>query len=161
MPVGMVMAFTGTSAPPGWLLCDGTQVSRTQYADLFAMMEGHGTGDGAYTFHLPNYVGRFHRMIDNAGALDFDVVNRTAMAPGGNAYANLWSVQTNEAVGHNHTIGGSDKGTWDVFSTSGMRGIGGTVAGGYHSNNANVGFNSSGGSESRPENASVIYCIKY
>lgn len=36
MPVGMISPYAGISAPTGWLLCDGSQVSRTTYAALFA-----------------------------------------------------------------------------------------------------------------------------
>ena len=51
---GMVMAFAGTSAPSGWLKCDGSAISRTTYAKLFAAIgTTYGTGDGSTTFNLP------------------------------------------------------------------------------------------------------------
>ncbi|MFQ6744812.1 MAG: phage tail protein [Alphaproteobacteria bacterium] len=51
---GMVMAFAGTTAPTGWLKCDGSAISRTTYADLFeAIGTKYGTGDGSTTFNLP------------------------------------------------------------------------------------------------------------
>ena len=49
--------FTAT-APTGWLLCDGSAVSRTTYADLFAVIgQTYGAGDGT-TFNLPDFRGR-------------------------------------------------------------------------------------------------------
>lgn len=51
---GMVMAFAGTSAPSGWLKCDGSAISRTTYASLFAAIgTKYGTGNGSTTFNLP------------------------------------------------------------------------------------------------------------
>jgi microcystin-dependent protein len=57
---GTVIAFAGKTVPPGWLVCDGRNVDRTMYADLFAAVGvTYGVGDGVTTFGLPNYVGRF------------------------------------------------------------------------------------------------------
>lgn len=58
-PAGMVSQFAGAAAPTGWLLCDGTAISRTTYANLFAAIgTNYGTGDGSTTFNLPNLQGR-------------------------------------------------------------------------------------------------------
>jgi microcystin-dependent protein len=44
-----------TVAPPGYLLCDGSEVSRTTYSDLFAVIGVYfGVGDNSTTFNLPN-----------------------------------------------------------------------------------------------------------
>lgn len=57
--VGTIIMHTGTSAPGGYLMCDGTAVSRTTYADLFAAIgTTYGSGDGATTFNLPDLRGR-------------------------------------------------------------------------------------------------------
>ena len=59
VPVGVQIPFTGTTIPSGYLLCDGRAVSRTTYADLFAVIgTTYGTGDGSTTFNLPNMTGR-------------------------------------------------------------------------------------------------------
>lgn len=58
--VGAVVAFAGSTSPTGWLLCDGSAVSRTDYAALFAVIgTTYGTGDGSTTFNLPNLVDKF------------------------------------------------------------------------------------------------------
>lgn len=55
MATGMVAAFAGTTAPEGWLICDGSAISRTDYADLFAQIGStYGDGDGSTTFNLPD-----------------------------------------------------------------------------------------------------------
>jgi len=58
-PTGsMTMWSTGT-APTGWLLCDGAAVSRTTYADLFAVISTtYGVGNGSTTFNVPNLENR-------------------------------------------------------------------------------------------------------
>lgn len=54
-PTGAVMAFAGAAAPAGWLLADGSAVSRTTYAALFAVVgTQHGAGDGSTTFNVPD-----------------------------------------------------------------------------------------------------------
>jgi microcystin-dependent protein len=54
-PVGMLSPYGGTSAPSGWLLCDGSAVSRTTYSDLFGVIgTTYGVGDGSTTFNLPD-----------------------------------------------------------------------------------------------------------
>ena len=58
-PVGVVSTFGGATAPTGWLLCDGTAISRTTYSDLFTVISTtYGVGDGTTTFNLPNLNGR-------------------------------------------------------------------------------------------------------
>ena len=54
-PIGAILAFGGSSAPAGWLLCQGQAVSRTTYAALFAAIgTAYGAGDGSTTFNLPD-----------------------------------------------------------------------------------------------------------
>lgn len=54
VPTGSVTAFAGTSAPTGWLKCDGSAISRTTYSELFNVIgTTYGAGDGSTTFNLP------------------------------------------------------------------------------------------------------------
>lgn len=60
IPIGVVQAFAGNTVPNGWLLCDGSAVSRTDYAELYAVIgDIYGAGDGSTTFNLPNLVDKF------------------------------------------------------------------------------------------------------
>ena len=57
---GMIFAFAGNSIPSGFLLCDGSKVSRTTYKKLFNVIgTTYGAGDGSTTFILPNLIDRF------------------------------------------------------------------------------------------------------
>ena len=59
VPTGTVLAFAGSSAPSGFLLCDGRAVSRTTYTSLFSVIgTTYGSGDGSTTFNLPDMRGR-------------------------------------------------------------------------------------------------------
>lgn len=59
-PIGAISAFGGTTAPNGWLLCQGQAISRTDYAELFAVIgTAFGNGDGVNTFNLPDPRDRF------------------------------------------------------------------------------------------------------
>jgi len=54
-PVGSMQMFAGASTPDGFLLCNGSAINRTTYADLFAIIgENYGVGDGSTTFNLPD-----------------------------------------------------------------------------------------------------------
>lgn len=55
VPIGTIIPFAGNSVPQGYLLCDGSAISRTDYASLFAVIGTiYGAGDGNSTFNLPN-----------------------------------------------------------------------------------------------------------
>ena len=59
VPSGALMMWSTASAPSGWLICNGTAISRTTYAALFAVIgTTFGVGDGSSTFNLPNYNNR-------------------------------------------------------------------------------------------------------
>ena len=59
LPTGAVIPYAALAAPAGYLVCDGSAVSRTTYAALFTLLgTTFGTGDGSTTFNLPDYRGR-------------------------------------------------------------------------------------------------------
>jgi microcystin-dependent protein len=68
MPTGSIIPFGGLSAPSGFLLCYGQQISRTTYATLFGVINTtYGTGDGSSTFNLPDLRGRVVAGQDDMG----------------------------------------------------------------------------------------------
>ena len=68
--VGAVVAFAGRVTPQGWLLCDGSAVSRTTYAKLFSVIgTTYGSGNGSTTFNLPNLVDKFVEGSATAGTV--------------------------------------------------------------------------------------------
>ena len=59
-PIGAIAPFAGTTTPQNWLLCDGREVSRETYSELFAVIgTTWGAGDGSTSFNLPNLSNRF------------------------------------------------------------------------------------------------------
>jgi microcystin-dependent protein len=121
IPRGLVSPFAGTTAPSGWLFCDGSAVSRSTYNALFvAIGTAHGSGDGSTTFNLPDYRGRFLRGVDGGVARDPDRTTRTAMNSGGATGDAVGSVQgqatktpnsafsTSNPGNHRHFVGASD-----------------------------------------------------
>src|SRR4029077_6654555 len=106
VPIGTVVDFAGANAPTGWFLCQGQQLDRTTFADLFAIIgTTYGTG-GANTFALPDCRGRFVAALDagvgrigdpayNAG------LNGNVMGSAGGRHVNVMSV--NEMPAHGHT----------------------------------------------------------
>lgn len=68
-PTGSIIAFAGNTLPDGYLLCDGSQVSRTTYKELFDVIgTTYGEGDGSTTFTLPNLIDRFLEGSSTAGS---------------------------------------------------------------------------------------------
>jgi len=76
VPVGTILPFAGSTSPSAFLLCSGTAVSRTTYADLFAVTgTAYGVGDGSTTFNLPNLQGRVP--VGKSTDTEFDVLGET------------------------------------------------------------------------------------
>lgn len=95
IPSGVVNPYAGASAPTGWLLCDGSAVSRSTYSALFAVLgTTYGTGDGSTTFNVPNMKGRVPVGLDSTQT-EFDVRGET----GG---AKTHTLSTTEMPSHTH-----------------------------------------------------------
>lgn len=142
--VGMVITYAANTAPTGWLECDGSAVSRTTYAALFAALgTAWGVGDGSTTFNLPDLRGEFVRGWDHGKGTD-----------SGRTFA---SHQSDAFKDHTHTLspdyvkysGGSQG-----LLGSGSQGDGGGVTGTVSSPN-------NGGTETRPRNFALMYVIKF
>lgn len=101
-PTGTVVAFAGSTAPAGWLLCDGgsTGVLRTTYSALFAVIgTTYGAGDGSTTFNVPDLRGRVATGKDNMGGT---TASRVTTAISGVDGLTLGAVGGNQSL-HGHT----------------------------------------------------------
>ena len=77
IPVGSGKIWFTDTAPTGWLLCDGSAVSRSTYAALFAVIgTTYGSGDGSTTFNLPSLKGKVPVGKD-AAQTEFDTLGET------------------------------------------------------------------------------------
>lgn len=135
---GMVMPYAGSSAPSGWLLAYGQDVSRTTYSALFsAIGTTYGSGDGSTTFTLPDLRGRVvagqddmgstsaNRLTNQSGGLNGDTLGAT----GGSETHTLTEAQL---PAHSHSLGtngrvqvGNDNGT--AYSGKWVSGSGSTI----------------------------------
>ena len=96
LPIGTIVDFAGIIAPTGWLICDGSAISRTTYADLLVTIGTiYGEGDGSTTFNLPNCEGLVTVGIKNDDA-DFNEIGKK----GGEKTHTL---TINEMPAHNHS----------------------------------------------------------
>ncbi len=137
LPPGMVMYFANSTAPGGWLECNGAAISRITYADLFdAIGIVYGSGDGVTTFNIPDLRGEFIRAWD-AGR-------------GGDPSRAIGSSQADEIKSDLHTY--QQTTTGNVF-------VGQDTAGNFARTTVNT--SSTGGTETRPRNVAMMACIKF
>lgn len=141
---GLVNYFAGVAPPSGWLVCDGTAVSRATYANLFAQISTiYGAGDGSTTFNLPDLRGEFIRCNDEGRGVD--------------SGRNVGSYQAYATGPHTHTINGYVSSALFLYRAGGGNpGVGIPYSGASAS-----AIQNNAGSETRPRNVSLLACIKY
>lgn len=77
LPIGAIVSYASATAPTGWLVCDGQAISRTTYANLFAVISTqYGAGDGSTTFNVPNLKGKVVVGLDESDA-DFNTLGNS------------------------------------------------------------------------------------
>jgi len=114
LPVGVIQAYAGSSAPNDWLFCDGSAVSRTTYADLFtAIGESYGAGDGSTTFNLPDLRGRVPVGKDDMGGNAANTILTNGDTLGNSGGEETHILTESEMPSHSHAIGG------DIYSSGG------------------------------------------
>lgn len=136
IPTGAAVPFFGSSAPTGFLICDGSAVSRTTFATLFGVLgTSWGVGNGTTTFNLPDARGKVLAGIDSVSQLLPS--NRALGNSGGVATSTL---TTGNLPDHAHSV--SDPGhAHGVFDPSHAHGLGGS----FHSLTAGGSLVISGG----------------
>ena len=130
-PAGIIWEYGGSSAPTGWLLCDGSAVSRTTYAALFAVLgTAYGSGDGSTTFNVPDKRGKFGIGVDGTytrGSTGGAVSGTTSTAGSHNhtGLSGSTTLTTAQIPAHNHSV--TDPGHVHAIRTGGDSGYGGGV----------------------------------
>jgi len=157
-PAGSIIMFGGATAPEGWLICDGSAVSRTTQANLFtAIGTAFGSGDGSTTFNLPNMRGQFPRGLNTTGS-------------GNDPNRTLGTTQAQATAVNGMSI--SDPGHTHSFTTRNQDGSESNIARSASSSNgvASVTVNSattrisfsssSSDNETRPTNVALNFIIR-
>ena len=141
-PPSAIGLFARSSAPSGWLACNGAAVSRTSYAALFAAIgTTFGAGDGSTTFNLPDLRGEFLRGWDAGRGTD-----------SGRALGS-WQGQDIQSHTHQTVVGQAAGG-----SNNGLYSSGDDYTGTLRSY---VDTLATGGAETRPRNVALLACIKF
>jgi microcystin-dependent protein len=195
VPPGTVMAYAGpidesNDPPPGWLLCDGQGLRKTEFPEIFGaigVVHGNGTklcSQGDCDFNVPDYRGRFLRGVARGEDRDPDRSGRIAPAPGGSVGDRVGSVQGHEFFGHRHNAGSlvarlGGRHRHDTYATAMNVGTGAPEDYRVTNNTSNNTFQGitsyhdghtheitgevkeDGGAETRPTNAYVNWIIKY
>jgi microcystin-dependent protein len=100
LPPGSIQMFAASTPPTGWLLCDGSAVSRTTYARLFAAIgTTWGVGDGSSTFNLPDLQGRTPVGVGAGSGL----TSRALADTGGAEAHTTTAAHTHTGPSHTHT----------------------------------------------------------
>jgi len=114
VPAGSMMAYGGVEAPTGWLVCDGTEVRKSDFNELWLAIS-HNFKDaslvsdnGVNYFTLPDFRGRFALGLDNMGGPSANrVTNIAADAIGGNAGSEANAIATDNLPEHEHDLEGA------------------------------------------------------
>lgn len=166
-PAGQVATYAMNSCPTGWIPADGSAVSRSTYSILFSNIgTTWGIGNGSTTFNVPDLRGVFVRGTGT---------NATGSSTGA-AGPSVGSYVTDTYLNHTHTATSTDSGhihqnNINTATGSGAGG-GGIFLGPYTSSafptvsgtaniTTTVATSTTGGTETKPKNYGVLYCIKF
>jgi microcystin-dependent protein len=149
-PTGSIIMWPLNNPPENYLICDGSAVSRSTYSSLFAILgTAYGTGNGSTTFNLPDYRGQFLRGWANTSSTDPNRATRTNRGDG-TIGDNVGTKQGYEIQSHNHN--------YSTLARTYPAPLGDYFPAWYSS--TSVSTANTGGSETRPTNIYINYCIK-
>lgn len=164
VPPGAVLPFAMAVTPSGWLAANGAAVSRTTYAALFAAIGTlYGIGDGSTTFNLPDLRGYFVRgQGTNANGTASGLFGQK-QGDDFKGHSHTGSTSTNGSHSHSYSAPNSYQQDTTNSPANGKRATSNanlnTGAAGDHSHTLTI--NSTGGTETRPANIALLYCIKF
>jgi microcystin-dependent protein len=158
--IGAVQAFAHSTPIDGWQVCNGQELSREDFANLFAVIGTiYGDGDGSTTFNLPDYRGQFLRGQDSGAGIDPDAADRTDRGDGtlgdqvGTKQEHMYGEHNHTSPPHDHSLNqstgvstGANTG-YIAFAQTGLTGKTAAI------------INNNGGNETRPTNIYVEYRI--
>lgn len=178
VPTGTILDYTGLSAPDGYLIANGAEISRTTFSQLYQWTTANGliipqenipttahgyfgSGDGSTTFTIPDLRGVFKRSADlasNRGGSDARIYQDSG-APNITGFTDPWTAHSNASIGIRNCSGAFySSGYWRIISR-------GETAG-----NCEAGLNFSASrcsavygrsADVRPRSVSTIPILKY
>lgn len=155
VPIGAILNWSTATAPTGWILCEGQQVSRLTYKGLFDVIgTTFGAGDGSTTFNVPDFRGRFALskaaagtgsvLASTGGALDHTHSGGTTSSDGAATTSSDGAATTSSDGGHTHSGTTGDESAFSVVdNTGGGSTISVAKGGGGVSGNHQHGFSTS------------------
>ena len=109
--IGVIQMYAGSTAPNGWLVCNGQAVSRTTYAALYAVIgTTYGVGDGSTTFNVPDLQGRVpigvssSHELGSVGGSETHILSIEELAEHNHDGSSL---TTNSTGAHTHSLTGN------------------------------------------------------
>jgi microcystin-dependent protein len=169
---GLIIPWTTSSAPTGFLECNGAAVSRSTYAALFAVIgTTYGAGDGSSTFLVPDFQDNCCLSKSGTKALA-STGGANTVASTGNVSGNLGNttIDTNTMGAHSHTYqagsfnnagntgGGSGVNFGQIHAVSNVS-LGNAGGGGSHNHNMSANFSGTATSVLQPY-LTLMYIIK-
>jgi len=142
IPSGFIGPFAGSTAPSGWILCGGQEVSRSTFSSLFsAIGSTFGNGDGSTTFNVPDLRDRFPLGDRDQGQSDANRVDNfnTALGDSGGSDEHQLSIAEMPSHGHTQVTTGTSGGLIQVSAGGGD--IGGQDANSTRSTGGNQPHN--------------------
>ena len=161
-PVGTIVLFAGTSEPSGWVECDGRSLGQSgtavaswgnySTAALFGAIGTVWGSAGAGVYNLPDFRGIVPRGYNHGKTgswSDPDAGSRVAQYASGATGDAIGTYQLDELKSHTHSLS---------FTASGADSNSGGPN--YNTTGANQPTSATGGNETRPKNASVLYIVR-
>ena len=163
---GQIGEFAMASCPAGWTAANGAAVSRTvTYSGLYAAIgTTWGSGDGSTTFNLPDFRGMFLRGTGtNATGSSSGAVGPSVGTYAADTYLNHSHTATSTDSGHTHSYVSAQGGNQAAQQSGGpqLGNVGATTGTGNANITTTVATSTTGGTETKPKNYGVLFCIKY
>jgi microcystin-dependent protein len=168
LPPGTILEYGASTAPAGWLECNGAAVSRTTYAVLFAVIGTvHGAGDGSTTFNVPDKRGYFTRGWDHGAGIDPSRVFASTQVDGFASHTHIQNAHAHGITdpGHAHTyqtpVGSNAfQGGGSFAINAGSPASTNGAFTGITINNATATNQTTGGTETVPKNKAGFFIIR-
>ncbi|GAA5103695.1 phage tail protein [Bartonella jaculi] len=161
-PSGFIATFAMQEIPSGWLLCDGAVYMRKDYPQLFKAIGDKWGKDSNITFRVPDFRGIFLRGFDDGRGLDRSRKFADIQQDCFKSHMHACSVESAGQHAHNFQYAGVGWSANDIgrrnpsYHYQTLTGT--TEAAGMHTHKVTI--SSTGETETRPINATVVYAIK-